>query len=112
MKVSKLITEIVELAEAEFGHIEHSNDCIAVGIYVDTSDPDDVTYQAWLQRPTKANLLRGEAVSINSIKSEECLHALTQESDTLVSALKDLKDAVLAYPYGEALDYFCANEDL
>lgn len=90
MKVSELIASIVETAELKFGHSEHMNDTINVGIYYST----DFTWQAYLERPTQVQLDMGEINPLTAKRWEANTAFFTENHRTLVDALLALQDQV------------------
>ena len=90
MKVSELVQDIVSEAELKFGHSEHCNDCINVGIYY---SPEG-TWQVWLDRPTQRQLDNGEVSEANTIKVSEYRCEFFQQAQDLVTALLQLQEAV------------------
>jgi hypothetical protein len=93
MKVSDLITDIVEEAEFRFGDstFDHPNDCISVNLF-----PSGSSWQVNLQRPTKRQLENGELTDEalgTPMKYEYCT-AFFVECPTLMEALNELFDVV------------------
>lgn len=89
MKVSKLVADIVKKSEEKFGVDDHRNDCISVGMSINSG-----VWFVWLERPTQDQLDRGEVDRINSIKRYDTLVALTCQSSTLIDALVKLQHHV------------------
>lgn len=90
MKVSDLITSIVETAEAKFGVSNHNNDCINVGIYISQQGK----FQVYLERPTHDHLGLGES-NCYGLEVAQLLSIFFTESNSLVGALSKLQAKVL-----------------
>lgn len=106
MKVSELIKSIVMEAENKFGFDGSLQDCISVNIYY----CDDIVHlnkwQASLIRPSKRQLSFGEVEykHTNTIKLCEDQCEFWGDSPTLIGALQNLLDKVLA---ADPSDFVC-----
>lgn len=88
MKVSELVAEISEFAEGRFGRTNHLHDCISVGMY-----PAETGWQVFLERPTQAQLDRGEMENFSSVRVFESKISFYSECHpSLVDALLHLRD--------------------
>lgn len=92
MKISEIIDAIITDADTRFNTSNHNNDCINVAIYRTQAGP----WQAWLTRPSLAQLDRGEVVplKIHTTKLSEDLVSFFTEKDTLLDVLLDLQKFV------------------
>jgi hypothetical protein len=102
MKVSELIKDITLRAEQVFGVSDHNNDVITVGVRFIDND----IWQIELLRPTQDRLDCGimshsnivgrpcDSEHFDSIKKTEYKVFFLHESKDLMSALRDLYDAV------------------
>lgn len=90
MKVSKLMQEIISLAEDKFGVSDHLNDVISIS----TNSMPGSLWSVNLQRPSQAQLDNGEIENIDSVRYNCDRVGFYTEHDCLVGALVELERKV------------------
>ena len=94
-KVSKLMQEIIRLAEDKFGVSKHDNDIINITI----DSAPGFNWQLSLVRPSQRQLDFGEVTNSESCKLAEYRTAFYVVAPTLVEALHQLKAKVKEADY-------------
>ena len=98
MKISEMITEIVQEAESKFGISQHRNDNIGVWMWMDLGSDsyDEPIWWVGLERPSQRQLNMGSVVAehIDSVKLNETRYGFTTSASSLMEALRFLQEKV------------------
>ncbi len=95
MKISDLIKESINLAEAKFELTDHLNDAIHVTLSNHT-DLCDTSFR----RPTKDQLNKGEIIDVSTVKISEFEKGFHTEGYDLLTVLQEMHNKV------DAVDIF------